>query len=109
MLLNLFFNGEFSSMNSRQELFSGKITIIRPLCYVEERMMQKFAIENNFPSQLCKCPFSQDSNRKYIKDFIKNIQKRTPGIKTNIFKSISRIKHEYLNIKDDSKSSYSLA
>src|SRR4030042_4994572 len=35
-LLNLLFKGEFSTMNPRQELFGGKIVIIRPLCYVEE-------------------------------------------------------------------------
>ncbi|MDD5439847.1 MAG: tRNA 2-thiocytidine biosynthesis TtcA family protein, partial [Candidatus Omnitrophica bacterium] len=31
VLLNLFFNGEVSTMNPRQEMFGGKITIIRPL------------------------------------------------------------------------------
>ena len=42
-LLNLFFQGEFSSMNPKQDLFDGKIVIIRPLCYVEETMTRKYA------------------------------------------------------------------
>ena len=100
-LLNLFFHGEIASMNPRQELFKGKLVIIRPLCYVEERMMKKYAEENGFPSKICKCPNSQDSNRRYIKNFIRDLGKRSPDIKSNIFNSASRIKYEYLNVKED--------
>ena len=39
ILLNLFFQGEISAMNPKQELFKGKITIIRPLCYTEEDLI----------------------------------------------------------------------
>jgi len=102
-LLNIFFQGEFASMNPRQVLFGGKLVLIRPLCYVEEIMIEKFAKENAFPSQLCKCPHSQDSNRKYMKCLIKDLQKRSPDVKTNLFNSVSRIKHEYLKIKEDSE------
>ena len=103
-LLNLFFQGEFSSMNPRQELFKGKIIIIRPLCYVEEKMTNLFAKEHNFPSQLCKCPNSQDSNRKYMKKLIYDLEKRSPDVKTNLFNSLSRVKHDYLKIKEDTMS-----
>jgi len=100
-LLNLFFNGEFSTMNPYQELFKGKIAIIRPLCYVEESQTKKFAKESDFPSQLCKCPYSEDSNRKYIKGIIKDIGKKSPSVKTNLLRSMGRIKHDYLNIKEE--------
>lgn len=97
-LLNLFFQGEFSSMNPRQELFNGKIAIIRPLCHVEEEAIKKYAKENNFPSKLCKCPFSEDSKRKYVKELIRDLGTHTPSIKTNIYKSIRRVKQDYLNL-----------
>lgn len=100
-LLNLFFQGEFSTMNPRQELFKGAITIIRPLCYVEERVIRKFAKENGFPEEMCKCPYSQDSNRKYLKEFIKRIEKRSPNVRTNIFRSVARIKQEYIDLKKE--------
>jgi tRNA(Ile)-lysidine synthase TilS/MesJ len=84
-------------------MFKGKITIIRPLCYVEEKTIKKFAKECGFPEQLCKCPFGSDTKRKYIKDFIRETEKNTPrvNIKTNIFKSLSRIKEDYIDIKTD--------
>ena len=87
MLLNLFFQGEFSAINPRQELFNGNVTIIRPLCYVEEHQIEKFAKENGFSSQRCRCPFTQDSNRNYIKEFIRKTKKRAPDLKTNIFRN----------------------
>jgi len=103
MLINLLYNGEISAMNPRQEMFGGKITIIRPLSYVDEKTIIKFAGENGFPEQLCKCPFGSDSRRKYIKSFILETEKETPrlDIKTNIFKSLSRVKKEYIDLKEE--------
>ncbi|MBU1784074.1 MAG: tRNA lysidine(34) synthetase TilS [Candidatus Omnitrophica bacterium] len=101
MLMNMLYNGEISAMNPRQELFDGKITVIRPLCYVEEKMIVEFAAEKNLPKHTCSCPFAEHSRRKFIKDFIQNAEKNTPkiNIKTNVFKSISRIRSDYLDIK----------
>jgi tRNA 2-thiocytidine biosynthesis protein TtcA len=106
MLMNLIYNGEISAMNPRQELFKGKITLIRPLCYVEEDLTRKFSKESAFPEQLCRCPFGQDSRRKFIKDFIAQASKVSGkmDIKTNIFRSMARIKAEYIDVKEEEQS-----
>ena len=98
LLLNMFYHGEFSAMNPRQELFGGKIVIIRPLCYVGEDMLRKFAKESKFPSQLCKCPNSRISKRRMFKDFINDVEKDCPYVKLNIFRSIGRVNEEYTKI-----------
>jgi tRNA(Ile)-lysidine synthase TilS/MesJ len=102
MLMNLIYNGEISAMNPKQELFNGKIVIIRPLCYVEEKMTRKLASEMGFKGKTCTCPVS-DSKRKFIKDFLERAEKTSRGmnIRTNIIKSLVRIKKEYLNIKEE--------
>jgi tRNA 2-thiocytidine biosynthesis protein TtcA len=100
LLLNMFYHGEFSAMNPRQELFGGKIVIIRPLCYVEEWAMRKFAKESLFPSQMCRCPNSRDSKRRTMKNFIKTLEKDCPHVKTNIFRSMKRINKEYLRVEE---------
>ncbi len=99
LLLNLFYHGEFSAMNPRQELFKGKVTIIRPLCYVEEENMKKFAEESGFPSQMCRCPNSVESKRRLMKDFVKKIEKDCKHVKINVFRSMSRINKEYIQVK----------
>lgn len=98
LLLNIFYHGEFAAMNPRQELFKGKIVIIRPLCYVEESKLKKFAKECGFRAQVSECPNSEISKRRMMKDFIKKLESRCPYVKTNIFRSISRVKEEYIQV-----------
>lgn len=96
ILLNLFFQGEISAMAPKQELFKGKITIIRPLAYVEEYMTKRFAKEEGLPQATCICPNSITSNRTKIATIIQDLKRICPEIKTNIFKSVKRIKKDYL-------------
>lgn len=96
ILLNLFFQGEISAMAPKQELFKGKIIIIRPLAYVEEYMIKRFAKEENLPHETCVCPNSITSNRTKVAKIISVLKKTCPEIKTNIFKSVKRVKEDYL-------------
>jgi len=98
LLLNIFYHGEFSAMNPRQELFGGKIVIIRPLCYVGEEATRKFARESAFPTETCRCPNSQVSKRRKMKEIIKELERDCPHAKTNLFNSIGRINHEYTQV-----------
>ncbi|MFA6636314.1 MAG: ATP-binding protein [Candidatus Omnitrophota bacterium] len=101
VLLNLFFKGEISAINPRQELFGEKLTLIRPLCYVEEELTAAYAKEKGFYSGSCSCQFGELSKRKLVKEIISEIEEKTQGIniKTNIFNAISRIKEEYIDLK----------
>jgi tRNA 2-thiocytidine biosynthesis protein TtcA len=96
ILLNLFFNGEISAMSPKQELFKGKIIIIRPMAYVEEKEIVRFAKEMHFPLPHCSCPNSVTSKRTYIEKLIKDLEKVCPQLKTNIFRSLKRIRQDYL-------------
>ncbi|MFH1398268.1 MAG: ATP-binding protein [Candidatus Omnitrophota bacterium] len=96
ILMNMFFQGEISAMSPKQVLFDGKITIIRPLAYVEEDMIVKFAKTLDFPHHKCTCPNSVKSQRTKIGEMIKELEQVCPEVKTNIFKSLKRIKKDYL-------------
>jgi tRNA 2-thiocytidine biosynthesis protein TtcA len=96
ILMNLFFHGEISAMSPKQELFKGKIVIIRPLAYVDEDMIRRFAKEAGFPQEKCACPNSLTSNRTRITNSIRDLKKVCPDVKTNIFRSVKRIKEDYL-------------
>lgn len=96
ILMNMFFHGEISAMSAKQELFNGKIKIIRPLAYVDEDMIVRFAKLAGFPHQKCACPNSFTSKRTKITNIIKGLKKDCPDVKTNIFRSVKRIKEDYL-------------
>jgi len=96
LLLNLFFQGEISAMNPKQELFQGAITLIRPLAYVEEKEIIRFAKTQDFAHLEYKCPQANHSRRNKIMKIIQEIEKINPALKTNIFRAMTRIKSEYL-------------
>lgn len=96
ILLNLFFQGEISAMSPKQDLFKGKITLIRPLAYVEEHLIRKFVKEEKIPTFDCICPNSVTSNRAKMGKIISELKKVCPDVKKNIFRSLKRIKKEYL-------------
>jgi len=94
--LNLIFNGEISAMNPKQELFEGKIQLIRPLAYVQEQETERFARENNFPTPHCRCPNADNTKRTEVAKLIEKLEKLSPQFKTNVFRSLQRIKRQYL-------------
>ncbi|MFH1355043.1 MAG: ATP-binding protein [Candidatus Omnitrophota bacterium] len=96
ILMNLFFHGEIAAMSPNQELFGGKIKIIRPFAYVEENMIRRFAKETGLPHVTCNCPNALISKRRKVADIIDELKKTCPEIKTNIFKSVARIREDYL-------------
>jgi len=96
ILLNLFFQGEISAMAPKQELFKGAITLIRPLAYVEEYLIKRFAKEEKLLQATCTCPNSITSQRAKMAKIISQIKKVCPDVKTNIFRSLKRIKQDYL-------------
>jgi tRNA 2-thiocytidine biosynthesis protein TtcA len=96
MLLNLFFHGEISAMSPKQLLFKGKIVIIRPLAYTEEEMILRFARQADFPHHKCVCPNSLTSRRTKIGEILSELQRECPEVKKNIFRSLQRIKKDYL-------------
>ena len=99
LLLNMFYHGEFSAMNPRQELFKGKVVVIRPLCYVEEKALKRFAREEKFALRTCKGINAEISKRRMMKRFIEKVEGHCPYVKTNIFRSISRVNKEYIQVK----------
>ncbi|MDD5356231.1 MAG: ATP-binding protein [Candidatus Omnitrophica bacterium] len=94
--LNLIFQGEISAISPRQELFGGKIVIIRPLAYLEENECRRFARDNNFPKLRSNCPNSGKTQRSQVAKLIRQMEGMSPNFKTNVFRSLRRIKKEYL-------------
>jgi tRNA 2-thiocytidine biosynthesis protein TtcA len=96
ILMNMFFHGEIAAMAPKQELFHGRIILLRPMAYVEEKMISRFVKSEKFPIADCVCPNSVISNRAKVGKIIKDLEKVCPEVKTNIFKSLKRIKTDYL-------------
>jgi tRNA 2-thiocytidine biosynthesis protein TtcA len=95
-LLNIFYSAEISTMLPIQTMFKGRMTIIRPLALVEEKLTERFARERGLPIGSSGCPSSGRTKRSEMKTLIDGLQMKNHRIKGNIFRSISNIKPDYL-------------
>jgi len=99
MLMNLFFHGEISGLNAKQDLFGGKLAIVRPMIYLEERKIAEYAKAAGLPVSRCSCPNAKNSNRQKMKDMIGKLEKEFGYVKKNIMNAPHRIREEYLGVK----------
>jgi tRNA 2-thiocytidine biosynthesis protein TtcA len=95
LLLNIFYSAEISTMVPVQSLFKGKITLIRPLALLEEKKIERFAIEMGLPFGPSGCPSSGKTKRKVVKDLIETLSKKDRRLKGNIFRALSNVKLDY--------------
>ena len=96
LLMNIFFAGEISIMSPMQEMFKGRLHIIRPMAYVEEKDLARYAKINHLPVCQAKCPNASKNNRQLMKKIIKSVEKVFPNVKSNILGSTKRIRKDYL-------------
>lgn len=96
LFMNMCYAGEISTMVPVQPLFGGELTIIRPLSYVDEDTICRFARHKGFPDFTNPCPSAKNSSRHKIKNTLRSLYQSNKKIKGNIFKSLSRVKPDYL-------------
>jgi len=95
-LLNIFYNGEISTMAPKVSMFKGELDIIRPFAYAEEKDIIRYAKTQKYPNYTCKCPHGEESERRHMKNLVGDVEKVCPDVKINIFNSMKRIKKDYL-------------
>ncbi len=96
LFMNMCYGGTISTMLPSQSLFHGGFTIIRPLSYIDEDMIARFAEKKDFPMFRNACPSEKHSKRYEIKQMLSELYKTNRKIKGNIFRSMSHVNTDYL-------------
>ncbi len=96
LFLNMCYAGEMSTMVPAQSFFKGRFTVIRPLAFVEEDTIRRYAKEENFPAFVNPCPSSGQTKRQEIKNVLSGMYRSNRKIKGNIFRAMSHVKTDYL-------------
>lgn len=96
LLLNMFYAREISTMAPNQGIFAGRLHIIRPLAYLREALVKKYAAERHFPVIENGCPTGKTSRRLYIKNLLDLLEQENKDIRHNIFRSMQHVKRDYL-------------
>ncbi len=96
LFLNMCYAGEISTMKPSQSFFKGEFILIRPLCLADESSIRKFSSQQAFPEFANPCPTAKISKRKEIKELLQKLYFSNKKIKGNIFRSMQRVKQDYL-------------
>jgi len=96
LLINMFYAREISTMNPAQSIFKGKMMIIRPLSYLSEVLVKRYARERSLPVTSTPCPSGKTSRRAYIKNILSELERDNRLIRRNIFQAMGRVKTDYL-------------
>jgi tRNA 2-thiocytidine biosynthesis protein TtcA len=97
LFLNLFFGGRLKAMAPKLLSADGRHIVIRPLAYVAERDIERYARARDFPIIPCKLCGSQDNmQRVAIKKMLADWEREFPGRTETIFSSLRNVEPEHL-------------
>ena len=97
LFLNMFFGGRLKAMPPKLRSADGKHIVIRPLAYVAERDIERYARVREFPLIPCSLCGSQDNlQRMEIKKMLHEWEQRYPGRTESIFSSLRNVVASHL-------------
>jgi tRNA 2-thiocytidine biosynthesis protein TtcA len=92
LFLNMFFGGKLKAMPPKLLSEDRRHIVIRPLCYVPERVIARYAAARRFPIIPCTLCGSQSSlQRVAVKTMLGEWERRFPGRIEAIFSSICNV------------------
>ena len=97
LLLNMFFAGKLKGMPPKLRSDDGKHIVIRPLAYVPEKLLERYAQDMNFPIIPCNlCGSQPNLQRGAMKEMLRDWEKKHPGRVENLFRSMHYIVPSHL-------------
>lgn len=95
-LLNLTCAGNISTMSPRQDLFQGRLTLIRPLSYLDKREIEQVGRSAGIEPLRSTCPLGERTWRGQMHELAEQIYARIPGSKERIFAALGNVRPAYL-------------
>ena len=89
MFLNMFFGGKLKAMPPKLLSEDGRHVVIRPLAYVPEREIERYARARNFPIIPCRlCGSQENLQRVAVKKMLADWEREYPGRTETIFSAL---------------------
>ena len=95
--LNLFHGGKLKTMPPKLVSDDGRHVVIRPLVYVRERDLERYAEASQFPLIPCTlCGSQENLQRKQVGALLREWDKRFPGRSESIFNAMGNVVSTHL-------------
>ncbi len=97
LFLNLFFGGKLKAMPPKLLSEDGRNIVIRPMAYVAEREIERYATARKFPIIPCNlCGSQENMQRRIIKNMLRQWESEYPGRSENIFAALCNVVPSHL-------------
>jgi tRNA 2-thiocytidine biosynthesis protein TtcA len=95
--LNLFFGGKLKTMPPKLVSDDGRHVVIRPLAYVREHDLARYAEAMAFPIIPCNlCGSQENLQRKQVSSMLREWEKKHPGRVETIFNALGKVETTHL-------------
>ena len=97
LFLNMFFGGKLKAMPPKLHSEDGRHIVIRPLAYVAESEIERYARAREFPLIPCSlCGSQENMQRVEIKKMLREWERQYPGRTESIFSSLRNVVPSHL-------------
>lgn len=96
LLMNMTFQGAFSTMPPRLVMRKFDMTIIRPMCLVHEADLIEMAQLRGYRKQIKNCPYEKDSHRSDMKEVLHSLERMNPEARYSLWGSMNNIQADLL-------------
>ena len=97
LFMNMFFGARLKGMPAKLVSDDGRHVVIRPLAYVAERDLERWAAERRFPIIPCNlCGSQQNLQRVKIRAMLRDWEREDPGRIDRIFDAMARVVPSHL-------------
>jgi tRNA 2-thiocytidine biosynthesis protein TtcA len=97
LFLNMFFGGKLKGMPPKLQSDDGRHVVIRPLAYVNEKDLVRWAEVRQFPIIPCTlCGSQENLQRKQVGEMLRDWERKFPGRIENMFNAMQNIVPSHL-------------
>lgn len=96
LLMNMTFQGTFSTMPPKLVMRKFDMTIIRPMCLVHESDLVELAEVHAYHKQKKNCPYESQSSRSDMKGILHQLERMNPEVRYSLWGSMTNIQTELL-------------
>lgn len=101
LLMSIMYNGSMSGMPPKLLSDNKKHIVIRPMCYVQEADIIRFAEAQQFPIIPCNlCGSQENLSRKKVAALIDQLAKENPKVPSNILHALQNVRPSQLMDKE---------
>jgi tRNA(Ile)-lysidine synthase TilS/MesJ len=91
-LMNLTFQGQFSTMPAKLKMKKMPLTIIRPLCLCQEADILQYAEQQHYAKQIAQCPYEKATNRTAAQQLFQQMQQLNKEARYSLWHALEQAK-----------------